>query len=70
MEDGVVDRTVKKLLAAPVGLNGRLFSSFNFFSFLLIKTGCDSNYISDNAARTDEIINRLMLLEAAIHYQI
>ena len=34
--------------------NGRLFASFNFFRFLLIKSRGTSNYISDQAAPTDE----------------
>ena len=56
MEDGGVDRTVIDCRQDQLGqLNGRLFSSFNFFSFWLIKTWCTSNWISDHSAHTDEV---------------
>ena len=39
--------------AEPVGQNGRLSSSFSFFSFRLIKTWFESNWISANEANID-----------------
>ena len=42
-------------LAPQDGLNGRLSSSFSFFSFWLIKTWCTSKQISDHASRINEL---------------